>query len=134
MVEYITLCQRLHNLPDPRDKDHVIYTLPEVLFVVYASILSARLFGALALQREGLWSGLKQCAVIQRDRLTGLNKTTEVDFYISSRELLAESTLASVRHHWSIENGQHRTPDVSFGEDASKIHERTAAKAYGLNL
>ena len=77
---------------------------------------------------EGVWPGLKQCAVIQRDRLTGYKQTTEVHFYISSRELSAVSTLASVRHHWSIENGQHRTLDVSFGEDASKIHERTAVK------
>ena len=40
MAEYVTLCERLHNLSDPRDQDHVVYTLPEVLFIVYASILS----------------------------------------------------------------------------------------------
>ncbi len=77
---------------------------------------------------EDLWSGLKQCAAIQRDRLIGTKQTTEIHFYISSRVLSAQSMLSSVRHHWSIENGQHRTLDVSFGEDASKIHERTATK------
>ncbi len=40
MAEYVTLCERLHNLSDSRDKDHIVYTLPEVLFIVYASILS----------------------------------------------------------------------------------------------
>ncbi len=60
--------------------------------------------------------------------MIGSKQTTEVHFYISSRKLTAESALTSVRHHWSIENGQHRTLDVSFGEDASKIHERTATK------
>lgn len=77
---------------------------------------------------EGVWPGLKQCAVIQRDRLQGAKQTTEIHCYISSRTLPASSLMASVRHHWSIENGQHRTLDVSFREDASKIHERTAAK------
>ena len=77
---------------------------------------------------DEVWPGLKQCAIIQRDRLKGGKQTTEVHCYISSRILPASSFLAAVRHHWSIENGQHRTLDVSFGEDASKIHERTAAK------
>ncbi len=40
MAEYITLFDRLHTLIDPRDKDHVVYTLPEVLFIVYVSVLS----------------------------------------------------------------------------------------------
>ncbi len=36
--------------------------------------------------------------------------------------------LAAARNHWSTENGQHLSLDVSFKEDASKIHERTAAR------
>ena len=77
---------------------------------------------------EGVWPELKQCAVIQRDRLQGTKQTTEIHCFISSRTLSASHLMASVRHHWSIENGQHRTLDVSFREDASKIHERTTAK------
>ena len=45
-----------------------------------------------------------------------------------TREMTAESVLASARNHWSTENNQHWQLDVSFGEDASKIHERTATK------
>ena len=74
------------------------------------------------------WPGIKQFSVIQRDRLVGKKQTTELHFYIESRELTASSVLAAVRNHWSIENGQHLSLDVSFEEDASKIHERTAAK------
>ncbi|MFK0571040.1 ISAs1 family transposase [Endozoicomonas sp.] len=74
------------------------------------------------------WPGLKQFSVIQRDRLIGKKQTTEVHCYIESREMTASSVLAAVRNHWSIENGQHLSLDVSFKEDASKIHERTAAK------
>lgn len=77
---------------------------------------------------EHEWLGLKQCAVIQRDRLINSKQTTELHFYIESKEMTAHSVLAAVRNHWSIENGQHLSLDVSFGEDASKIHERTAAK------
>ena len=74
------------------------------------------------------WPGLKQFSVIQRDRLVGNKQTTELHFYIESREMTASSVLSAVRNHWSIENGQHLSLDVSFEEDASKIHERTAAK------
>ena len=83
---------------------------------------------ATVIDPEGQWPGLKQCAVIQRDRLIGNKQTSEIHFYISSRPMTASSVLESVRNHWSIENGQHRTLDVSFGEDDSKIHERTATK------
>ena len=60
--------------------------------------------------------------------MVGKKQTTELHFYIESRDLTASSVLAAVRNHWSIENGQHLSLDVSFEEDASKIHERTAAK------
>nr|WP_245673274.1 ISAs1 family transposase [Endozoicomonas ascidiicola] len=74
------------------------------------------------------WPGLQQFSVIQRDRLIGKKQTTELHFYIESREMTAASVLSAARNHWSTENGQHLSLDVSFREDASKIHERTAAK------
>ena len=40
MADYDTLIERLGLLEDTRDQYHVVYPLPEVLFVVYASILS----------------------------------------------------------------------------------------------
>ena len=40
MADYVTLIDRFDLLEDSRDQYHVVYPLPEVLFVVYASILS----------------------------------------------------------------------------------------------
>ena len=74
------------------------------------------------------WAKLTQFAVIQRDRLIHSIQTTELHCFIMSREMPAQSVLESVRAHWCIENGQHWKLDVSFAEDASKIHERTAVK------
>ena len=74
------------------------------------------------------WPELKQLIVVQRDRTVGLKQSTELHYYISSRANEAKSALASIRNHWSIENGQHLRLDISFGEDASKIHERTATR------
>jgi hypothetical protein len=33
-----------------------------------------------------------------------------------------------VRNHWGVENNLHRTLDVSFGEDACQIRNKTCAK------
>jgi predicted transposase YbfD/YdcC len=74
------------------------------------------------------WPKLTQFAVIQRDRLIGSKQTTELHCYIMSRAMPAKSVLESVRSHWRTENCQHWKLDVSFNEDASKIHERTAVK------
>ena len=66
--------------------------------------------------------------MVQRDRTVNLKQSTELHYYISSRVNEAKSALASIRNHWSIENGQHLRLDISFGEDASKIRERTATR------
>lgn len=54
-----------------------------------------------------------------------------VGYYASSiacRETTDESMLEYIRGHWSgIENGTHHMRDVSFGEDACRVAERTAA-------
>lgn len=34
----------------------------------------------------------------------------------------------AIRRHWAIENGQHWVLDVDFGEDRSRVRERTAAR------
>ena len=81
-----------------------------------------------AVDPDGEWPKLTQVAVIQRDRRVGPKQSTELHCYIMSRELTAMSVLESARSHWHIENKQHLRLDVSFAEDASKIHERTAVK------
>lgn len=74
------------------------------------------------------WPGLTQFAIIQRDRLVNNIQSTEIHFHIMSREMTAGSVLANVRSHWGIENKQHWKLDVSFKEDDSRIHERTATR------
>ena len=39
-------------------------------------------------------------------------------------EVLAQA----IRQHWAIENGQHWVLDMNFGEDRSRVRERTAAR------
>jgi predicted transposase YbfD/YdcC len=56
----------------------------------------------------------------------------EVAYYVTSlclRETSDRALLDAVRGHWSaIENGVHHTRDTSFGEDASRIAQPTAAR------
>ena len=57
----------------------------------------------------------------------------EIGYYATSvadRELTDDELLDVIRGHWSaIENGVHHRRDVSFGEDACRIAQRSAAHA-----
>ena len=57
----------------------------------------------------------------------------EIGYYATSvaeRELTDEELLEAIRGHWSaIENGVHHRRDVSFGEDACRVAQRSAAHA-----
>ena len=57
----------------------------------------------------------------------------EISYYATSLaagELTADELLEVIRDHWSaIENGVHHRRDVSFGEDACRVAERSAAQA-----
>ncbi len=44
-------------------------------------------------------------------------------YYISSRDLDAETLARAVRTHWGIENRLHWVLDVGFGEDASTVRK-----------
>jgi hypothetical protein len=55
----------------------------------------------------------------------------EIGYYttsIASGEMTDEELLEVIRGHWSaIENGVHHRRDVSFGEDACRVAQRSAA-------
>jgi hypothetical protein len=57
----------------------------------------------------------------------------EIAYYatsIAEREMTDEELLDVIRGHWAaIENGVHHRRDVSFGEDACRIAQRSAAHA-----
>jgi len=57
----------------------------------------------------------------------------EIGYYATSltkEELTEDELLGVIRDHWSaIENGVHHRRDVSFGEDACRVAQRSAAQA-----
>ena len=57
---------------------------------------------------------------------------TEIAYYVGSRtqaELDDKAMLSAIVGHWdAIENGTHRVRDVTFGEDASRVHLPKAAR------
>ncbi len=63
------------------------------------------------------WEGLQQVAMIQRDRQIGRKVTTEVNYYIMSKQLSGAEVLNIARKHWEVENKLHWRLDVAFGED-----------------
>lgn len=48
--------------------------------------------------------------------------------YLSGSTAPPEVLARAIRRLWAIENGQHRVLDVDFGEDRSRVRERTAAR------
>ena len=76
------------------------------------------------------WPGL--AAVLATETIRGVNGTgvvtAEVRHYLSSSTAPPEALATAIRRHWSIENGQHWVLDVTFGEDRSRVRERTAAR------
>ncbi|MCL4167518.1 UNVERIFIED_CONTAM: hypothetical protein GTU68_008425, partial [Idotea baltica] len=80
------------------------------------------------------WEGL--CSIIRlecsRTILATNEESNETRYYISSLTESAEMVERKIRSHWEIENKLHWTLDVSFGEDASAIHDENAAQNFSL--
>lgn len=81
------------------------------------------------------WQGLRCVARIRRETCRpgsrgsdGREATVEEHYYLCSTLPDARSVLGLVRQHWGIENRCHWTLDVVFGEDASPVRDRTAAR------
>jgi predicted transposase YbfD/YdcC len=73
----------------------------------------------------GEWVGLESLVVVESTRqVIGQEPTRERRYYISSlKNGDAKQMAQAIRGHWGIENGLHYVLDVSFGEDASRIHK-----------
>jgi predicted transposase YbfD/YdcC len=80
------------------------------------------------------WPNL--AAVLAVETIRGVNRTgkitAEIRHFVSSAELPPEALAAAIRSHWRIENGLHWVLDVGFGEDASRVRERNAARNLAL--
>lgn len=72
------------------------------------------------------WEGLQQVAMIQRDRQIDNKVTTEVHYYIMSKQLSAAEVLDIARKHWEVENKLHWRLDVAFGEDKNQTTNNCA--------
>ncbi len=61
----------------------------------------------------------------------GIEQSEEYSFYCTSagpKQYTARQLLQAIRDHWAAtENGAHYRRDVSLGEDASRISQRTGA-------
>jgi predicted transposase YbfD/YdcC len=61
--------------------------------------------------------------------VNGTGKTTaELRYFVSSARMLPDLLAAAIRRHWAIENGLHWVLDVTFGEDDSRVRERSTAR------
>ena len=76
------------------------------------------------------WPGLR--AVLATETIRGVNGTgvvtAERRHYLSSSAAPPAVLAQAIRRHWAIENGAHWVLDVAFGEDRSRVRERTAAR------
>jgi len=78
------------------------------------------------------WAQLKTVGMCYYERTENGQPVTEVRYFISSRKLKGRQCAQATRGHWGIENNLHWQLDVSFHEDASRIHERQRATAFAM--
>jgi predicted transposase YbfD/YdcC len=77
--------------------------------------------------QRAIWTELETLVVVTSCRITGEHETWETRLYISSLKPNAKKLAAAIRQHWSIENTQHWSLDVTFGEDARRQQDRNGA-------
>jgi len=80
------------------------------------------------LRTRAEWADLRAVVQVIRTRRQGDKEGVEVSYYISSREAAAEALAEGIRAHWSIENGQHWSLDVLFGQDRCRARHKNAAE------
>ena len=78
------------------------------------------------------WAGLKVVGVCYRERTEKGKTGEETVYFIGSRVMSAERYGRVLRDHWQIENGLHWHLDMTFGEDANRVQQRTEAANFSL--
>jgi predicted transposase YbfD/YdcC len=75
------------------------------------------------------WANLHAIGLVERQRQMGDQPPTcEQHYYLLSAPLNAQDFAAAVRSHWGIEHQVHWLLDVSFHEDACRVHTGHAAR------
>jgi predicted transposase YbfD/YdcC len=80
------------------------------------------------LRTQAEWVDLKVIVQVIRRRRVGNKESDEVSYYIGSRAASAEVLAEGIRAHWGIENGQHWSLDVLFGQDRCRTRHKHAAE------
>lgn len=78
-------------------------------------------------ENKDSWIGLKNLFKIDSEIYYEGKITKETRYYMTSVEAGASEFLELARKHWSIENGLHRSLDMTFKEDSAQEHDRNAA-------
>jgi predicted transposase YbfD/YdcC len=69
------------------------------------------------------WRDLQSVVMIVSERCENEKSTSEVRYYICSRDSSAKSLQEFVRNHWKVENHLHWQLDITFGDDDSMLRE-----------
>jgi predicted transposase YbfD/YdcC len=85
-----------------------------------------------AIAASGDWAHIKSIGMVYTERTVKGVTAHEIRYYISSLEPQVKRFARAVRGHWGIENRFHWVLDVTFAEDACKIHKRNAPENFGL--
>lgn len=78
------------------------------------------------------WKGLQTVVMLQSERRSSGQVSTETRYYISSLDQDAAKIAAAIRTHWTVENNLHWVLDVSFDEDARRIRKHHAPQNLSL--
>jgi predicted transposase YbfD/YdcC len=79
------------------------------------------------LENKDCWVGLKNLFKVDTEIYYEEKVIKETRYYMTSVERGASEYLELARKHWSIENGLHRSLDMTFREDSAQEHDRNAA-------
>ena len=78
------------------------------------------------------WESLATIGVCYRERTEKGKTSEETVYFIGSRVMSAKKYGQALRNHWGIENGLHWHLDMTFGEDANRVQQRTEAANFSL--
>ncbi len=78
------------------------------------------------------WPKLTTVGMCYRERTVKGETTMEAHYFIGSRRMPARRYAEALRGHWGIENSLHWQLDISFGEDDSRVRDRTGAENLAL--
>jgi predicted transposase YbfD/YdcC len=77
--------------------------------------------------QRSIWKDLCTLVIMTCCRVIGEVETWETRSYISSHKPNAKALSRAIRKHWSIENTQHWSLDITFGEDWRRQQDRHGA-------